>query len=397
MKYSFLSLFLFVFISFVSAQKDSITNEILSTQSKTELIDKGRQLLLDKINTGDKVRSLAIFNYLKSEVADDYYNAFILDEKWLLDFWLGEYQSLLLEVQNIEKVGAANKTKIYPRKDALLTAIKNQVFVVDTDIRLQITNSDKSAEEKAFLILLFRWVCFANGQSALNREIINQEAQAFLNNYPSSIYNNFTRKHILYELSTSNWKLEGDIFGGYACLSNMLKKNFNNVGTFGFTLGLGYKKWELLLRDELGFSRTKMPITLNQVTWAKKSAVQFVNGEIGLGYTVIENKRLKITPFAGVGFISFSPTGADVQKNPTYENLDFTASPSYNAGVNFDLKLWDKTRSSYAGLFSENAFVRFRLEYCYTQFIQKYPNVAGNLIQFSLGLGGISSRVKRKK
>ena len=84
-------------------QNDSLKNEILDySNTKTELISKGRTLLLDKFLEGDYSKVKEIKNYLINDVENDDYLVLYPAEYWMILYWTQEYKELLNSIQNLD-------------------------------------------------------------------------------------------------------------------------------------------------------------------------------------------------------------------------------------------------------------------------------------------------------
>jgi hypothetical protein len=117
--------------------------------------------------------------------------------------------------------------------------------------------------------------------------------------------------------------------------------------------------------------------------------------EASLGYAVLENDKIKLSPFAGIGLASIGPVPIDIEERPELEVLEVGYSTSYTLGLNLNIKLGWET-APYLTMREDKSYWFLRLRYGYTlpQF-NNFPMHGGNVHQLTIGIGGMYRGMKR--
>jgi hypothetical protein len=391
-------LLLFFFFTFAisHAQSDSLQQEILNYEgTKSQIISSGRSLLLDKFIEEDLNKVKEIKGYLINEVENDDYLAIYPGENWLLLYWTREYEELIdviiaFDENALEKLGQ----QIKPEYDMLYAKIQQKTYIDKPVLKWEIERSNLSSADQDFLLLFLEYL-LSNPEDPQNeQERINNLADNFIAKHPESNYVGYIKENIRFRYVSSNWGLAFEFFSGYGLFTGNLSENFKNNVPMGVAFDVEYKKWTLYLRNYIGFSSNIEDRSFNGGVWEKDKQVRIYLPEASLGYTVVDNKRLKISPFAGIASTSVGPTESDIEQNPGVEDagLDFTTT--YTGGFNLDYKLnWG------TGLLAPNSpkysywFIRLRYGFAAPQFGQEY---SGGMHYISIGLGGLYRGSRRE-
>ncbi|WP_324721514.1 hypothetical protein [Salinimicrobium sp. HB62] len=378
------------------AQSDSLQQEILNYEgTKSQIISRGRSLLLDKFLEEDMERVKAIKTYLMREVENNDYLAIYPGENWLLLYWTGEYEELLNAVISFDE-NAMNKLilQIKPEHDMFYAKVQQKTFLNKPVLKWEIERSKLSDVDKDFLVLYLEYLLSNPEDSNNEQERINSLADNFIAKHPNSDYIDYVKENIRFRFVASNWGLAFEFFSGYGFLTGNLSNSFKDNIPMGVAFDVEYKKWTLYLRNYIGFSSNKEERPFNGGVWEKDSQVRIYLPEAAIGYAIVNNERFKISPFAGIGATSFGPTEYDIEKEPGVEEagLDFTTT--YTAGFNIDYKLnWG------TGLLAPNSpkhsywFIRLRYGFAAPQFGQEY---SGGMHYVTIGLGGLYRGSKRE-
>lgn len=390
-----LSLFLF-FFSVLHAQQDSLQQEIIYyPSSKSQIISSGRSLLLDRFMEGDLGKVKEVRNYLVNEVQNEDYLALYPIEYWLLLYWSGEYEKLLTHITGFDQAAMERvEQQIKPSYDMLYTKLSGKTLLNLREVKAKIDNAQVQEVDKDFLLLFLEYLLSNPDDPLKEQQRINQLADEFLTSHPGSEYENYIRENLRFKFVPSNWGLAFEFFSGYGLFTGNLSDEFKNNIPIGIAFDIEYKKLTLYLRNYIGFSFTKKEQPHNTGVWKEDSQVRVYLPEATFGYSILDNNRLKVSPFAGIASTSISPTDYDIQKDPDIEDagLDFTTT--YTAGLNVDFKLnWntglltlDDSKHSYW-------FVRLRYGFSAPQFGEGY---SGNMHYLTLGLGGLGRGSKRQ-
>ena len=386
---TFLSIFSF-------AQNDSIENEILNySDSYPEIIMKGRGLLTQKFMEGDYKKVAEIKGYLENKIQDTQYVVFYPLENLFLSYWTKDYNYLLKTIPDAEPGRGQYRQKIKPAEDLLLEKLiektRNSIDALEANIQ----SSDLMPVDKDFLSLHLKFAATAGHVNQSDTDSINVLANNFLGSYPDSKYEKFVRQYIRYELTYSKWAFTFEFFGGYSVFTGDLNNTFNNPIPIGIAFDVYYKRWVLYLRNYIGFSKTKVDIPYKYGVWNKGLQANIIVPEASLGYVLLDNKFLKLAPFAGFGGTYISPTENEIQKDPDLKNAEFKIAATYSVGFNTDIKL-GRSKMPILTFGDEERYVFLRLRYTYDmpQMGKKY-GLSGNLHNITIGIGGFGRRIKR--
>ncbi|HEY5391854.1 MAG TPA: hypothetical protein VIJ57_07060 [Hanamia sp.] len=391
------------------AQKDSLQNQILNySDSNVEIITKGRGLLAEKFMEGDYEKVREIRDYLLQKVQDKNYLIFYPLENWYILYWTQQYNELLKSIsvtdslnnQRFNRIGYDDDLrfdkKIQPAQDLLFSKLyersKDSILQLDTFI----DNSSLKDEDKDFLKLNLLYLIKAGSSRATARDSLNVSADKFLEEFPASKHVSFIRKYIRAEYVPSKWGFVFEFFSGYDILTKELKDHFTNAVPIGVAFDIYYKKWALFLRDHIGLNKTSIDIPYNNGVWEKGSQVRVYLPEASVGYVALENKILKLTPFAGISSTDFSPTTVDQNSNSNLKNAELKFTTTWSAGLNVDIKI-GRSKTPMVSYNEESYwFLRVRYGYNLPQFQNKYDGYSGAIHYITVGVGGFGRAIKRK-
>lgn len=385
----------------INAQDKSIGEEILQySNSKSDIILKGRRMLLDKFVEGDIDQVKVIKDYLCNEVEDNDYLAFYPVEYWLILYWTQEYETLATHILNFETDGMSTfKKQIKPMSMGVYEKILDKTRASKELLELEVLNSSVSEENKAFLKMHLNYIIADEDYEEIDQDMLNAMANDFLKRFPLSTYGNYTRKNIRYQMSVSDWGYGVEFFSGYGVLTSTLGEAYGNNIPFGVAFDVEYKKFTLYLRDYIGFSKSKKDIYYDLGIWEKGQAVNVFVPEISAGYSVLNNNLCKVSPFMGISSTEIGPAVAETDKNPDLSEAALTFTTTYTLGMNVDFKLHKTYSNSYfLSNYKEVGYWYLRLRYSYhmPQFYRHYPDMTGNMHNITIGIGGSGRRVKRE-
>lgn len=385
------------FSGLVSAQMDSIQNEIIvSSNSKSMLISKGRTLLLDKFLSKDLAKVAEIENYLATKLSNDDYFALYPSEQWFIKFWTKDYERLISEIRQYDSIYPKLQKKVQPPEDNLYMMLREKTY---NQRKLMIKNIEESSlpeQDKDFLILHLNACLMNKDTNDLTQYTLNSEADNFILKYPESKMIDFTRKYIRYKLVPSKWGFTFEFFSGYGIFSGSLKNHYINNIPMGVAFDVYYKNLVLYLRDYIGFSKTRHDFTNGNVVWEKKSQVRVFLPEASLGYVINDGKRFKLAPFVGISSTDISPTDVDSEEKPDLKDYELTFTTTYTVGFNVDIKL-NKPKIAIVSTGQEQSywFLRIRYGYNFPQFSKSYSGFDGNMQYITIGFGGFGRKLKR--
>ncbi|MDP1725945.1 MAG: hypothetical protein Q8M15_04120 [Bacteroidota bacterium] len=391
-----ISIILILVTTSIYSQVDSLEKQILNYEdSKSTIISKGRNLLLDRFIENDINKVKEIKNYLIKKGDDKNYFAFYPVEYWFILYWTNEYEELANNIKAFDSIKVASyNERIKPPDDKLYERLKIKSQENAAKIMNQIQIADINAESKKFLLLNFEYLTSDMQKSEFSQDTLNSKADKYLEEYSTGEYKDFTKKHIRYKLVHKDWGMAFEFFSGYSFYTGILSDNYTNNVPFGVAFDICYKKFELYLRDYIGFNKTKKDIYYSLGIWGKGSKSMVYLPEASIGYVTLNNNRVKISPFAGIGAMCISPPSKDTEKTPELKEVSLEFTTTYMIGVNFDVKFGQKTPSYRPK--SSYGFIRVRYAYNIPGFDKKYNGISGNMHYITIGFGGLARELKRE-
>lgn len=389
-----ISLILTVVCQGLFAQTNDVEQEILQQKpSKSIVISKARQLLMDKILEKDWQKVAKLKDYLLDQ-EDTNYIALHPSEYWYTLYHLQAYPELLMDVRHYDSIAIAYlMDKIFPTYDMLLPTLHKKTVENKSNIHQQISHSKVGEKEKTFLHLHIDWLL-----NTVKQDSLNIRSEDFLNTYSPTVYDNFIRKHIRQKYKVKGW---GMIIGyslGYGILDGQIGNYYTNPVLLCFDIGGLFNQFELSLNSCFGPNKNKYDIPYSEGVWASNSSTSYFLGYGSLGYTSFENDRLRLTPFIGIGGGEMNAPQKNRNENSALKEITISTGPIYFAGFRFDFKLGKKSHRQYPYSSTKNhTYYGISLKYSYgmTTFDKKHLNIKGNIHNITLGMNMIGRMTKK--
>lgn len=397
--------FLFIFScisTFVSSQ--DIANSIKNYElSKSDIISRGRNLLLDSYVSGDMDKVNEAYLYLNNKVADENYAVFNSFEQIYLGTLTRNYNYSLKEILRLDSLSKLNpsdrrKTAIKPNTDQLSQKLAENSFLYLQKISKNIDKSTLSGEDKRMLTLMLNDI-FRDNNPKESPEIkekvqheINMQCDSFLTVYPQSKYEHYVRNYIRFVVKRSDWGFGLDFSLGY--VSAGLKHDYVQDGyAFGLGWDFHYKKVGLFTRINILGTKTKKDFSFTPTAILPAgSMVNYINPELNLGYETLNTRFITLIPFAGIGGFLCDPLQNDQDKQPELKNKEL-GSFSYQVGFNCDFKFKNPKTNPY--LTNEYSYNCIRLQVTYLMPSTNTPELKGNQLMVTVGWGLVGYAKKR--
>ena len=381
----------------VGQTDDSIRQEILGqSNSKLEILTKGRSYLLDNLQKGDLYKVREIKDALIHEVNNDVNEAFFPGEYSLILYWTEEYADLL---DYIQTDGA--KTETYRAKPMLnVLANTDQLYkniseksAESYDVMIHfLDEAQLTNEQKDFLELHLYWMLFGpnNATETESLDEMNERADAFLQEYPNSQFEQYVRSNIRFKLAQSEWGLGWEIAMGYAGVRGNMANQFKDGFLMRLSLDGSFKKTILSLNLNIGGGSTKVDFPYQDTQWYKGSHALMTEIDLSLGYRVLEVQKFSFTPFVGFGAINFGPGVQEIEDDQVLENLNLTAQ-NYLAGLNCTFHL----RANDSPFKEGGSFINLRYTFAKPQYNGRHGIDSGTMHWVTLGWGMNGRPIRR--
>lgn len=381
----------------VGQTNDSIRQEILQqSNSKLEVLTKGRSYLLENLQKGDLYKVKEIKDALLKEVDNDVNEVFYAGEYSLILYWTEEYGDLLAYIQSTtdsnDKYTERRLRSMLASTDLLYKRISEK-SAESYDVMIHFLDEAKLTNvQKDFLELHLYWMLFGpnnvNETEALAE--LNNRADAFLQAYPNSEYEQHVRRNIRYKLGQSDWGLGWEIALGYAGKQGNMATQFGDAFLMRLSLDGSYKKTILSLNLNVGGGSTKVDLPYKDTQWYKGSHAMMTGIDLTLGYRLMEVQKFSFTPFVGFGAINFGPGTKEIEADKVLENLNFTAQ-NYLAGINCTFDFRNKDNPFNSG----GSFLNLRYTFTKPQYNGRHGIESGTMHWVTLGWGMNGRPVKR--
>jgi hypothetical protein len=377
---------------------ETIHEEISNYEESTSnLISKGRKLLVDKFNVGDWKKVKAVKDYLTSDDIDDNYLALYPFEESMILYWIEDYDELILHIQNTHLLHRKYfSKKILPNRDWLSNLLLIESRNEKDKLELNILESNLNEENKDFLMLYLSYLLEDENYTGTTQNDVNNMSDQFLTTYPESIFATLISTDIRQKYIRADWGFGIELFSGFGILTGDVTNYFeDNIG-IGWSFDIAYQAYELYLRNYFGFTNNKVDIPIPSGIYKKNTTSQITGFEASLGYDVFENKKFKLTPFIGIAGIGISKYSNDDDESPLEKEIRTEFSKTLALGFNLDYKIAPPYITKEAGdLITDYIFIRFRYTYNRSDMSNRYYDANGNMHYFTIGVGSFRRDLKR--
>lgn len=197
-------------------------------------------------------------------------------------------------------------------------------------------------------------------------------------------------------LILSHKALGGNIFLGHEIYKGNISEYFSNPYFIGANLDIYRRNFVIQIDDYIGFAKTKQSLAFpEQKEWKEnKMALSFMIGG-NLGYSIIENKYIKILPLVGVNSKLLTSTFFTTSENIENEPFLFY----YKIGFFIDFKSIVLLQNHIRINDVEENYTSLRLSFGFNSPIGNPKNseyYKGSMFYFSVGMGGLFRDFTRK-
>ena len=306
--------------------------------SKLELISKGRRMLLDEFRKNNMDAVAEIVHYFEKEINDKNHVGLWPVEQILLYYWIEEYSEIINYSNYRLDDGPVSRNRgiIYPTDNS----IYNEVITASIDdfnfLKEGILEQKFSEDAEAFLILLLKRILADEDSKFISMEQVNKEADKFIANYSYSPLTGIVKKYVSYKWVIGDW-VGGFYFGGgYTIPSGNMLDYVSSKGAVSFSFDVYYKRSAYMLSAQMGIGKTQQDIFVKDYGyWEKGESSNLSSIGLSLGYSVFDNIRFRITPFAGISFGAIYPSGTDLDKELQQFSIGTSIAPIFTLNMTY--------------------------------------------------------------
>ena len=372
------ALMLFAVLNSASAQ---IEQEIISFVDSTEiLVNNGRMMMIQSIQTGDFERVAEIYEFLNERTQINNCVAFshsemlhiaLLTSNWN-EFFARAANPFITHFHHNRRVNTKVLCQIWGHRDHLGTTLRTQVEDNSAQILGRALMADLTPEQKDLLELYF--YSMENGGT----ESYSRKLRTFRRKYPQSPYNEFVGRHL-----PSRWFRGGM---GWSMGATQVFPT-GNLGDYFHAATLFNASWDWHFNNLLigfhvnaGSMRLIMPWMDDETGEELNNRFSYTDGGILVGYTLFRNNWIELTPFANIG-------GTDLRSNlfdAENRDLEFVVTNSFTAGLGLrtEFILWRS--NSFDDMISN---VNLRLDVGYNIPVRfRFESASGNIPYARLAL-----------
>lgn len=265
-------------------------------------------------------------------------------ERLLLYYWTEKYDAIDSLAQHFDKVCTEAASR-HPAEQALwnvfsLHSLENIDMLVSW-----IDQSGCGDDKFSFRVQLLETMIFGDwdDQASVNREIISFVGRHFPDEKeaetPQAIQASPPPK---YEPPDDTWSLELGLGLGPTYVSGHFADYFSTRAGLSFNFAVNYKDWYFSLLMQPIFAKLKRNILAgNGEVWEAGKKAIITNCGLSLGYSGVNNKFLKITPFLGLSLSECSPTDQQIENNEALANAVIRWGFSTMYGIDTGFKLFN--------------------------------------------------------
>ena len=383
---NYISLFVILFSHLpVFAQQDDTIPE--HGGSILQTISQDRRLLLDRFNAG-RLDSVALL----VDSIDRYHCDYPLlwpAERLLLYYWIERYDaidSLARYFDEVIKETASghppeqmvwNVLSYYSpgKMDTLVawidqTGCSDEVF--DFRVRLLETLVDSELDDQP---TVERKILSLMAQYTFREEALPPEAQTVV---PRQVETG--------QPYAEPWQIGFGMGAGPAFVSGNIAQYLSTKAALSFDLNVSSQRYCFSLLIQAIFAKLKrnIPVGSGGDVWEAGKAAYIGNYGLTFGYSIIDNRSLRMTPFVGVAVSECSPGEQQIEDNSALRNAGIRWGKPIVCGVNMDVKL----NSIFDFMQREDFTSSFNIKVNYipAMFSNISKNYSGGMIFVTLGM-----------
>lgn len=336
---------------------------------------KARQYIYQNLQTNNSAEISRVIR-LFSEKYHDTIPVLYPNERILFDFWSGNYDDLL---KAISAYGLPGYYSVYYQlfdaryyKDWLRSKIFDYFCDHQIDLYNRLSRNDLSPQDQGFLNL---FLTVQLQYSACTSKVIGEfdlslAVSQYMHDYPESPYNRFLREQLSPEYVASPFGFGFQFFSGWGDHLKDYDKYFSYGGIFGVGLDLEWNRFKSFYNFFGSWGKTKQQFVDKSEVWEKNQKVLTTNGEISIGYAIVENRSFAVVPHYGIDWLWVDQNNPDDNNDEDEPSVNLKSNHLLGFLLDWNISKKQETNAMnynsfmYGGTRSfTRAFVRLRVGY----------------------------------
>jgi hypothetical protein len=380
-------------------QQDSLTllvEKSLRNLPQSELVRtiQIRQLLKQNLLEGAGKQNAPFVTYLELNASDTLIPLWP-QEQWILFTSAHEFTTASNRIKKFSLGLPASwpkNSKYRPPQDGLYEAALEYVRGHADELAGAVAQSTLSQEDKQLMDIYLRLLLAVKDKEKATQ--LDADIKTYLAAYPATPYEGFLRRFIAPEYESSRFGYGLDFHSGTAWFSGKAGTAFNPGANLGHGFEFSWDRYMLYLRNYIGLGKTSQAFTYRG-EWKQGLRINYYVPEVSVGYLLLDTKRIRVVPFAGISAFSVAPTSKEVNADPA-NDVKLSFKRPFTAGVNLDVKL-AKTQHLGPG-YQEAGFWMLKVRGGFRSAKARFDaNFTGSIVYLDLGIGGFGKKIKEKK
>ncbi|MFN6379366.1 MAG: hypothetical protein ACK4WD_08820 [Flavobacteriales bacterium] len=307
-------------------------------------------------NQTDSIRKYFDVYYLVSDMpVNDAVSFYSYRERALINFFLDDSNQIWRDIDDdahyfsYQMRVPVTANIIIPE----LTTLMSEFWIEFAKNKLE-GNPAQNDKEELLLLYLKRIINDLVGfphSELFSQDSINVSARNILSTMdPIKSRRAFVLDHILYEFEDTSFGLGFSLLPfGYSSFNTGLSEVFESGYSFNFDSELQFKRFALNLSVFATRSEIQKDVLLDELLWSTEGDASVVGFSGNIGYAIVDNRRLRIAPMAGINLTRATYIFAD----STYsDNGEAFVQPHF--GLTMDAKFRLKSRPD--GIFATTGY-----------------------------------------
>ncbi|MBD0254726.1 MAG: hypothetical protein ICV83_03315 [Cytophagales bacterium] len=363
-------------------------------QSELVRIIQIRQILKQNLLEGAGKKNAPFITYLELNASDTLIPLWP-QEQWILFTSALEFTTASNRIKKFSMGLPASwprDSKYRPPQDGLYEAALDYVRGRSDELAGAVAQSSLSTEDKQLMGIYLRLLLAGKDKEKTAK--LDADIKTYLAAYPATPYESFLRRFIAPEYESSRFGYGLDFHSGTAWFSGKAGTVFNPGANLGHGFEFSWDRYMFYLRNYIGLGKTSQAFTYRG-EWRQGLRINYYVPEVSVGYLLLDTKRIRIVPFAGISAFSVAPTTKEVNADPA-NDVQLSFKRPFTVGVNLDVKL---APTQHLGLgYQEAGFWMLKIRGGFRSARARFDaNFTGSVIYLDLGIGGFGKKLKEKK